>query len=262
MPSRKLLLKMSKIKVFSASYNSHRFCVNCAESVSRQTLLPAEHFYIDDCSTDDTHRWMNEISSAISKKYPLTMAMNQGINGRKYKLLNLYEYILKCDDDDIICVLDGDDWLATDDALEKISDAYSDPAIRYAYTNWKYSHNNELGISKKIPGVNWNPYTNPWITSAMSTFRAIEFRNIPFENFLRWDYKWFTMGCDQAYVLPILWKIRQETGTYESVKFIDEPLYVYQFTENPNKPRNNNDGGMRMDAHNSVTFIKNRGYIR
>ncbi len=70
------------------------------------------------------------------------------------------------------------------------------------------------------------------------------------------------MGCDQAYVLPILHQIYRETGSYDTVKFIDEPLYVYQFTENPNKPRDNNDGGMRMDAHNSVTFIKQRGYLK
>ena len=46
------------------------------------------------------------------------------------------------------------------------------------------------------------------------------------------------------------------------IKFINEPLYTYQFTENPNKPRNQNDGGMRIDTHNSVMFIRNRGYLK
>jgi len=253
---------MNKVKVFSSSYNSHKFCVNCIESVSQQTLLPAEHFYIDDCSTDDTRSWLINAAQTFGTKYPLQIALNTGPTNKKHKLLNLYEYILRCDDTDIVCILDGDDWLTSNNALEKIAEAYSDPSVRCVYTNWKYSHNNELGISKKIPSPNWNPYTDGWITSALSTFRVREFRNIPFNNFLRWDYKWFTMGCDQAYVLPILWKIKQETGCYDSVKFIDEPLYTYQFTENPNKPRDNNDGGMRMDAHNSVTFIRNRGYVR
>ena len=70
------------------------------------------------------------------------------------------------------------------------------------------------------------------------------------------------MGCDQAYVLPILKQILLEKEGINKIKFIDEPLYVYQFTENPNKPRNQNDGGMRLDAHDSVTFIKNRGYVK
>ena len=37
----------------------------------------------------------------IGDKYRLSLAANQGFNARKYKLLNLYEYVLKCDDDDI-----------------------------------------------------------------------------------------------------------------------------------------------------------------
>ena len=71
----------------------------------------------------------------------------------------------------------------------------------------------------------------------MSTFRVRQFLKIPIDNFFRWDYKWFTMGCDQAYVLPIIKQIMHEQNGYEKIKFIDEPLYVYQFTENPNKPR-------------------------
>lgn len=255
-----------KIKVFSPSFNSNKFCINCMQSVALQTFSPVEHFYIDDSSEDDTQRWMGiaaeNILPVINDRYRLSLVANSGFNSRKYKLLNLYEYILKCDDEDIICVLDGDDWLASADALQKIADAYSDPAIRYVYTNWQYSHNTSGGISELIPGPDWNPYTDRWITSAMSTFKAKEFRKIPFDNFLRWDYKWFTMGCDQAYVLPILHNIRTEEGNYDSVKFIDEPLYIYQFAENQNKPRDKNDGGMRADAHNSVTFIRNRGYVK
>lgn len=235
-------------------------------SVAAQTRLPFEHFYIDDSSDDNTVEWMSnsyrELEPIVNNKYSLKIAANQGFNSRKFKLLNLYEYVLKCDNEDVICVLDGDDWLATTDALEKIANAYSDPSVRYVYTNWKYSHNDSGGISEQIPNSSWDPYKNRWITSAMSTFKVADFRKIPFENFLRWDYKWFSMGCDQAYVLPILHNIRREEGNYDSVKFIDEQLYVYQFAENPNKPRDKNDGGMRIDAHDSVTFIRSRGYVK
>jgi len=257
---------MSKLKVFSPSFNSHRFAVNCIDSVASQTRLPDEHFYIDDCSTDDTLQWISKHHSRMmenaSGKYNLQIAANQGQNSRKWKLLNLYEYVIKCDPEDIICVLDGDDWLASSDVLEKIEREYNEYNAKYVYTNWKYSHNNQSGISAKIPATDWNPYTSPWITSAMSTFKAGEFQKIPIANFLRWDFRWFTMGCDQAYVLPILHQIQRESKSFDSVRFINEELYVYQFIENPNKPRNNNDGGMRMDAHDSVTYIKNRGYLK
>jgi len=256
---------MSKLRVFSPSFNSHRFCISCIDSVASQSKLPDEHFFIDDSSSDDTRQWIakhyERMQNNSSNKYDLNIVMN---NTRKWKLLNLYEYAIKCDPDDIICVLDGDDWLADSTALEKVWNEYQDKNVDYVYTNWKYSHTNEPGISKVIPeGFNeWDPYKSSWITSALSTFRVKQFLNIPIVNFLKWDYKWFTMGCDQAYVLPIIRQIMQEEDGYNKIKFIDEPLYVYQFTENPNKPRDQNDGGMRMDAHNSVTFIRERGYIK
>ena len=256
---------MSKLRVFSPSFNSHKFCVNCIDSVASQTVLPDEHFFIDDCSTDDTKEWLGRhyqrLMSNASGKYDLKIAANPA---RKWKLLNLYEYAIKCDPEDVICVLDGDDWLSDSSALEKVRNAYEDNSVDYVYTNWKYSHSNEVGISKRIPDnfENWDPYTSQWITSAMSTFRVKQFLQVPIENYLRWDHKWFTMGCDQAYVLPIIHQIMREENGRSKIKFIDEPLYVYQFTENPSKPRNRDDGGMRIDAHNSVTFIRSRGYIK
>jgi len=253
---------MAKIKVFSPSYNSNVFCVNNINSVIAQTHGADEHYYIDDRSEEESVNILKKVRelAALNKdtKKNLKISFNKD---RKYKLLNLYEYVSLCDDDDIICVLDGDDWLCENNVLEKIYDQYKNHNARYVYTNWKYSHNEEVGISRKIPSNEWDPYKDQWVTSAMSTFRAAEFKKIPLTNFLRWDNEWFSMGCDQAYVLPILWNIKKETGGYGSVKFIDEPLYVYQFLENPLKSRGTDDGGMRIDAHNSVTFIRERGYV-
>ena len=256
---------MSKLRVFSPSYNSHKFCINCIDSVASQKKLPDEHFFIDDASQDDTREWLSKhwdrITTNAAGKYDLKVHAS---DSRKWKLLNLYEYVIKCDDDDVICVLDGDDWLSDSSALQKIWNQYQDKNVDYVYTNWKYSHSGEIGISSAIPEnfKNWDPYKSPWVTSAMSTFRVKQFLKIPIDNFFRWDHKWFTMGCDQAYVLPILKQIMHEQNGYDKIKFINEPLYVYQFTENPNKPRSQDDGGMRMDAHNSVTFIRNRGYLK
>ncbi len=253
---------MSKLRVFSPSFNSHRFCVNCIDSVASQSKLPDEHFFIDDASTDDTRQWLGKhferMKNNAAEKYELNIVAS---NSRKWKLQNLYEYVIGCDPDDVICVLDGDDWLNDSSALQKVWNEYQDPEVDYVYTNWKYSHSGEVGISRQIPD-DFDPYSGPWVTSAMSTFRVKQFLKIPIVNFFRWDYKWFTMGCDQAYVLPILHQILREKEGRSKIKFINEPLYTYQFTENPNKPRNQNDGGMRMDAHNSVTFIKSRGYIK
>ena len=101
-----------------------------------------------------------------------------------------------------------------------------------------------------------------WITSALSTFRVRAFKAVPIENFLRWDGKWFTMACDQAYILPILWHLRERDGDYRAVKFIDEPLYVYQFLQNPSKLRHGKENQERAgDAAYSAQFLRGRGFV-
>jgi hypothetical protein len=115
-----------------------------------------------------------------------------------------------------------------------------------------------LGCSKQIPDNDWNPYNDEWITSHLSTFRVKCFRTINPENFLDENGNWFEMGCDQAYILPIIYNSKQTHGSYEKVGFIDFPCYVYQHSENPLRKR---DGKLGKKAHKAVTTIRNRGIV-
>tara|TARA_Y100000310_G_scaffold108182_1_gene106624 strand:- start:2154 stop:2900 length:747 start_codon:yes stop_codon:yes gene_type:complete len=245
------------IYVFSASYNSNVFARACIESVANQTVKVDNHYYIDDGSIDNTR---NELQQYLDNpRVALTIRLN---NSRKYKLRNLYDFVQTLSDEDIVCVLDGDDWLASPEVMMKVQDEYSDPSVDYVYTNWKYSHDESLGISDHIPDAEWSPYKGRWITSALSSFRVQAFKSVPIENFFRWDGMWFTMACDQAYVLPILWQLRERDGDYRAVRFIDEPLYVYQFLQNPNKQRHGEENHVRaFDADRSSKFLRQRGYI-
>ena len=245
------------IYIFSASYNSNVFVKACIESVTNQAVRVDNHYYIDDGSIDNTRAELQKYLDVSQET--LTIKLNAN---RKYKLRNLYDFVQGLNDEDIVCVLDGDDWLASAEVTTKVLDAYSDPSVDYVYTNWKYSHDESLGISCHIPDGKWDPYKGKWITSALSTFRVRAFKSVPVENYFRWDGKWFTMACDQAYVLPILWQLRERDGDYRAVKFIDEPLYVYQFLQNPSKLRHGQDNVERADdAAKSAQFIRARGFI-
>ena len=243
--------------VFSASYNSNVFAKACIESIAKQSACIDQHYYIDDGSIDNTRDMLRVCSASAYSN--LVIKMN---DKRGYKLKNLYDFVQTLSDDDVVCVLDGDDWLASPEAIAKVLDVYSDPSVDYVYTNWKYSHNESLGISDHIPNARWDPYKGKWITSALSTFRVRAFNAVPIENYFRWDGKWFTMACDQAYVLPILWHLRERDGDYRAVRFIDEPLYVYQFLQNPSKLRHGQENMERADdAAKSAQFIRARGFV-
>ena len=147
---------MRRLHVISTSYNSNRFAINNICSVSEQSIQPFSHVYIDDMSSDNSVEILNtiinsEIYLTASKKYSLKITINKE---KKYKIRNLLE-ILKdtttYKNNDIVCILDGDDWLSNRDALKEVYEAYEKDNLDYLYTNWMYSHNRELGISKIIP---------------------------------------------------------------------------------------------------------------
>ena len=258
---------MNRIHVISTSFNSNKFALNNIISVASQSLIPKSHTYIDDMSNDNSVETLKGFMATesylkICKKYDLKITINKE---RKFKIKNLFELLHdqnKFDDNDIICILDGDDWLSNGDALKEVHEAHLRENLDYLYTNWMYSHTGELGISRKIPNNEWCPYSSPWITSAMSTFRVSCFREIDESNFKDSSDKFFTMGCDQAYILPILEMSRRKNKGYSKVGFINKPHYIYQFLENENKPRHGTEGNkIAVEAHNASIIIRKRGLL-
>ena len=127
------------------------------------------------------------------------------------------------------------------------------------YSNFVFSHNLQPGISRRIPSDQWDPYNDNWITSHISTFKAAEFKKINYKNFVDNEGNWFKMGCDQAYVLPILENIKRTGSLTSDVYFNDEIMYIYHHTGNPSKPRDGTLGRIALDA---VQTIRERRYVK
>lgn len=251
-----------EIYVISCAYKANRFAINCIESVAQQTIVPKIHYYIDDMSEDEgqTSKAAEEIISKNSYDH-IRLIIN---NERKHRLKNINDIIETIENPEaIVMLLDGDDWFSVKNAIEIVINRYnSDDNFEYVYTNWMYSHNNQIGISKSIPDKNFNGYRDPWVTSAMATFKVKTFKNIPKKNFMDWNGEWIKMGTDQAYILPILHMLKEKDGDYRSVSFVDYPLYVYQFIENTGRPRSDSFGEYyRNLAHKTSVFIRERGFV-
>jgi len=251
------------LHVISTNYNSLNFCVNNINSIASQTFKPASHVFIDESDDENTRNILKQVKNSdfynqAHELYGLEIILKES---RSFKIKNLLDQINKplYDDNDIICIVDGDDWLSNNYVLKTIYDSYNHNSYDYLYTNWVYSNANLLGCSKKIPDNNWDPYKDSWITSHMSTFKVSCFRNINPENFLDENKNWFEMGCDQAYILPILYNSKENHGSYDRVGHIDFPCYVYQHSENPLRKR---DGVLGKKAHDAVSIIRKRGYIK
>jgi glycosyltransferase involved in cell wall biosynthesis len=249
---------MNKIHVISTGRNAGEFVKKCIESVGNQTIVPTSHLVIDDISDDNTRDIL--MNYKYSEEYPYLDIKFSNI--RKYRLLNLYENIISKDPEDIICIVDSDDWLAHDKALERIKNTYENNSkLEYVYSRYELS-NGELGGSRAISD-GWDPYKGSWITSHMCTIKAKALKRIPISNFLDWNSEWFKIATDHAMILPVIHKLRQIHGDYSAIQFVDESLYIHKFYGNPSKPRS---GTPEADARAKAavkcsTYIKNRGYI-
>lgn len=252
----------NEIYVISCAYKANRFAKNCIESVFAQTRKVKKHIYIDDLSDDEG--LTSKTATNIVKQHNIDNVDIVINDQRKFRLKNIYDAIQTIDNPEaIVMLLDGDDWFSTKDVVKIIDDTYSNhPHMEYIYTNWMYSHNMQLGISRNIPGNSFDPYKGEWVTSAMATFKVKTFKSIPESNFKDWDGDWIKMGTDQAYILPILHMLKTRDDGYSSVGFINAPLYVYQFLENTGRPRSDSFGEYyRNLAHKTSVFLRDRGFL-
>jgi glycosyltransferase involved in cell wall biosynthesis len=250
---------MSKVYVVSCQSNSNVHAIKCINSVKNQSFKVEKHFYVDDVSHDNTR----EIIEEYLRDNPIDNIELILNDEKKFKTRNMELIIDSLDDDSIVCVLDGDDWLAYKNSIELMVDFYKkNPDLEFVYSNWMYSHNGQLGISKPIPSKDWDPYRDEWLTSHFQTFRAAAYKRIPRLNLVDAEGDYFKMATDQAYTLPMLECIKRKYGNFDRVKHFPAPMYVYQFNENESRKKGSEIAKWEaMTAYESARFIRQRGFL-
>jgi len=255
---------MNKVHVVSPGRNPSSALLNCVESVKRQTLQPESHTLIDDISDDNTPELLNKI-----EKENISYLKIIRNTERQYRLKNIYDHSITKDPEDIICIVDTDDWVANKNVLSEIKQTYkSNSKLEYVYSNFRCSCEDAPGegkgpsstIDRNIPSSNWDSYKEEWITSHMCTFKVKALKRVPKANFLDWNSNWFRMGTDHALAMPLLHTLKLKYGDYSAVKHINKPLYVYHWASR----YRGQDGGhdpLAEEANNCATYIRHRGYI-
>jgi len=251
----------SNIYVISCQRNAGRFAIKCLDSVQKQSIEVKKHFYVDAASDDGTQ---DVVRNWLQKSDPQNVQYIENPT-RTFKNENMHRIISEIDDDEgIIAIVDGDDWLHSSMSLEIVSKEYEkDSGLEYVYSNWMFSHNKEFGISKPISNQDWNPYRDPWITSHLTTFKVKSYKRVPTSNFLNDNGAFFETGGDQACNLPILMSLKLRDGDYRTVKHIPLPLYVYQYAEGNHNLRTGIEGReyLRFESE-TVRFIRQRGFLK
>ena len=104
------------------AHNCRPFIHPLVDSLRRQTYDNWRAVFVDDCSTDGTVRTLR--AALASRDLTDRVAVRE--NGkRRYKAYNVYRALRSCgEDSDVVVMLDGDDRLADDSALEILRAEY------------------------------------------------------------------------------------------------------------------------------------------
>jgi glycosyltransferase involved in cell wall biosynthesis len=152
-------------------------------------------------------------------------------------------------DDDIICRLDGDDFLCYLCALQDINKAYNESSCEVLWTAHRWADTWQ-NISNRMED-DANPYRHPWVSSHLKTFRKYLINDVAEENFCGPDGEYIKRAGDQAIYLPVLYKSNKRF-------FLPKVTYYYTIDMSPETFQTED---AKFQA-NEAMFLRQRGFVK
>jgi glycosyltransferase involved in cell wall biosynthesis len=212
---------MKKMVVIVPSYNNQDWCANNLFSILDQNYEDFRVIYIDDCSSDKTGELVQRFIADHGAGRSIHLIRNRVRVGA---LQNIYNAIESCADNEIVVLLDGDDWFAHDRVLKKIDEAYADPNCWMTYGQYRSWPDNKVGCSREatVEVIKNNTFReNEWCYSHLRSFYAWLFKLIRKEDLIGPSGTFYQMAWDQAIMLPMM----EMSG--DRARFISEILCIY-----------------------------------
>lgn len=202
------------------SYNNAQWCHLNLASVFAQNYKNYRVIYINDCSTDNTGNKVTQYCAQHASSCNIQIIHN---DARRGALANIYNAVHSCKDNEIIVLLDGDDFLMRHDVLSFLNNIYQDPMVLITYGQFCYLSNRRLGEFGPFPAdiVLHNDYRHsPIVASHVRTFYAGLFKKINKEDLLI-NNQFIQAPWDLAIMIPML---EMAAGRF---KHISEVFYMY-----------------------------------
>jgi glycosyltransferase involved in cell wall biosynthesis len=216
---------MTRLRIVINCGPCEEFIRTCLESVIDQSFRNwAAYVTVDPCG-DKTFANAVKVAAAeprIHVRRTLT---------RRYSLQNLVDTITcsNAGPEDIIVMLDGDDWFASRDALRMIAEMYEHSGCWMTYGSWL---SNVPGPNGRYDGL-WPAYAEGtsdfrhtrWLGTAVRTWKKWLWDLIDDSDLRGSSGDYFRIAEDQAIMLPML----EMSGTVWA-KHIPDPIMVYNKT--------------------------------
>jgi glycosyltransferase involved in cell wall biosynthesis len=183
--------------------------------------------FVDDCSTDGTPDALRSLLDQHGLSARFEIIVN---SQRRYKTYHVFHALQgRGMPDEVVVMLDGDDQLAGDDALDRLAREY-EAGWEIVWSNWRGSDGSR-GTSSHL-----NPFLSPrqqaFVTSHVFSFRRRLFDAVVASDLQDDDGRWFEAGTDVA----IAWPLLEQTIKR---KHIEDVLYIY----NRSNPQSHDKSG-------------------
>lgn len=219
-----------EIKVLSVGRNIENYLWKYFISLQNQTYKDFTGLLILDDPEDGSY---NIAARAIMDSgLKITLHRN---TVRKGQPRNFYEGVhdLAKNDEDIICIVDGDDQIIPN-ALQIIDDTYrNNPECLLTYGTYHRTSRPVGDLEFQGAYTSDNFRNVPWKASHMKTFKYKLFKQLVKEDFMYDDKEtWFPRSGDQVMMLPMM-----EIAGLDRIKYIDQVIYEltdahHPYTEN------------------------------
>lgn len=221
---------MNRFIILVGSYNNEKWVAQNIESVLCQTHKNWKLVYYNACSTDKTY----EIAKRYADKDDRIVLFSDESRHLKTHFFARAHTICPIHDSDIVCILDGDDFLASDEVLNYLNEAYNQTTCWMTYGGmivWE-------GGEKTREAFPQNSLPDPrvfseklyrrdmWRYSHMRTARGFLWKRIKPEEFIsKHDGQYMTLD-DLCTVYPML-----EMCPADKIFRVDQTIYIWNASE-------------------------------
>lgn len=216
----------NKFVIIIPSFNNEKWYKRNLDSVFSQKYDNYRVIYIDDQSEDNTYEL---VKTYISKNNIDNIQLFQQ-KKRGRQCLAKYVASHTCNDDEIIVILDGDDWLYHDNVLNVLNKTYNENDVWVTYGSFVEYENevvkptryymNKPHHKQTIENNNFRDNAQ-WLSSHLRTYKASVYKKIPVRYFVDHNGDFFKTSDDCAEMYSVL-----ELSGYKQ-KCISDILYCY-----------------------------------
>ena len=216
------IVKELEFVIVVPSYNNDAYYERNLNSIASQDYKNFRVIYIDDCSTDHTYQNVKEIIDKCSLGNQVQLIRNS-VNHKA--LYNLYRAIHSCKNDEIVVLLDGDDWFENEHVLRDLNAYYQNSDMWMSYGQYVRYPDHQKGMCAPVTKKflqKAKMRANKWQYSHLRTFYAGLFKRIALADLIE-DGAFYSSAWDLAIMLPMMEMAR------EHVYFTPEVSYVYNY---------------------------------